>query len=184
MSERLPLIPVEAMTPAQRAVHDAIVSGPRAGIGGPFMAWLHSPQFADRAQSLGELVRFGTSISQRLKELGILMTARHWTAQFEWYAHEKLAREAGLEDAIIDAIRVGAPPPIADAAGRVVHQFTKELLDTRQVSDATFEEARETFGQAGVVELVGVLGYYTLVSMTLNVFEVEAPGPGLAHLDD
>ncbi len=184
MFKRLPALTVEAMSPAQRAVHDAIVSGPRAGIRGPFMAWLHSPEFADRAQSLGELVRFGTSLSQRLKELAILMTARHWTAQFEWYAHEKLAREAGLEDPIIDAIRTGAPPPIEDEAGRAVHNFTQELLATRQVSDKTFEQAREAFGQAGVVELVGVLGYYTLVSMTLNVFEVEAPGPGLAPLGE
>jgi 4-carboxymuconolactone decarboxylase len=182
MAKRLPELRVEDMSAAQRAVYDKIVSGPRAGIRGPFLAWLNSPEFADRAQSLGELVRFGTSLSQRLKELGILMIARHWTAQFEWYAHEKLAREAGLEDSIIDAIRVGATPEIEDEDGRIVHDFARELIDTFHVSDTTFARARDAFGEAGIAELIGVLGYYTLVSMTLNVFEVEAPGPGLAPL--
>ena len=116
MTKRLPDLPLDDMSPAQRAVHDKIVSGPRGGIRGPFMAWLQSPELADRAQSLGELVRFGTSVPTRLKELGILMTARHWTAQFEWYAHEKLAREAGLEDPIIDAVRVGAVPATASVS--------------------------------------------------------------------
>ncbi len=173
---RLPLLALEEMTAAQRAVWDAIAAGPRGPSRyGPFNAWLQSPEFADRAQDLGALLRFGTSIEGRLKELAILCVARHWTAQFEWYAHKKIALDAGLSASVIDAIEARRRPDFVNADEPAIYDFTQELLADRDVSDARYAAAEALLGRAGVVELVGVLGYYTLVSMTLNVFRAPLP---------
>lgn len=173
---RVPLLAPEDMTEAQRAVRDAIAAGPRGPSAfGPFNAWLQSPEFANRAQELGALLRFGTSIEPRLKELAILCVGRWWTAQFEWYAHKKLALEAGLSAAVIDALEARARPEFGNEDEAVVYDFAQELLARRDVSDARYAAAEALLGRAGVVELVGVLGYYTLVSMTLNVFRAPLP---------
>jgi 4-carboxymuconolactone decarboxylase len=166
----------EDMTDAQRAVMDAIQSGPRgANAHGPFKGWLASPDFADLAQKLGAYLRFETSIPARLKELAILCVARTWTAQFEWYAHRKLAIAGGLAEDIIDALKDRRRPDFVNDDETVVYEFAMELLQTHEVGDAKFAAAQEILGEAGVSELVGVLGYYTLVSMTLNVFEIPLP---------
>jgi 4-carboxymuconolactone decarboxylase len=159
----------ETMTPEQRRVAEAIVKGPRAGMRGPFNALLRSPALADKAQQLGEHVRFKTSLPPPLKELAILVTARHWTAQYEWYAHNRLAREAGLDPKICDAIAEGRKPAGMSAREAMVYEFCTELLATTQVSDATFAKTREHFGEAGVIELTVTCGYYSLVAMVLNV---------------
>ncbi len=163
------------MTPAQREAAAAIMSGPRGSMRGPFKALLQSPVLADRAQRLGAFVRFESSLPARLNELAILVVARHWTAQFEWYAHRELAEAAGLDPAIADAIALGRRPASMAADEAAIHDFALELLTTKQVSDATFARVRDLFGEAGVIDLVGALGYYTLVSMVLNVDRYELP---------
>jgi len=175
---RLPSLSPEDLTEDQRRVLDSIRAGPRGastGISGPFAGWLASPELADRAQNLGELIRFGTSVPARLKELGILYVARAWTAQFEWYAHKKFAIEGGLSLDVIDAIQVRRRPDFENDDEEAVYNFCVELHETHKVSDARFEAVKQHLGEAGASELVGILGYYTLVSMTLNVFEVPLP---------
>ncbi len=175
---RLPDIDVARMSPEQRKVHDAIVAGPRGKVEGPLRIWLTSPAFAARAQELGTFCRYQTSLGARLSELAILVTAAYWRAGFEWYAHEKFGREAGLASAVIDAIKAGTEPRFEHDDEAAVHAFARELLQTRRVSDATYARAAAALGPVGVVDLVGVLGYYGLISMTINAFQVPVPdGP-------
>src|SRR5262245_20061274 len=162
----------------QRRIVDEIASGPRGGLRGPSWPWLRSPVLADRAQKLGEFVRFNSTLPPRLFELAVLVTASIWKAQFEWYAHAPLAKKAGLGDEVVDALQRGARPSFAKPDEAAVYEFATELYARRRVSDGTYAAAVVQLGERGVVELVGVLGYYALVSMTLNVFGVEVPdGP-------
>lgn len=172
---RFPPIPPERMTPEQRAAAEAIASGPRGGLRGPFSALLRSPVLADRFQRVGEYLRFNSSIPAALNELAILITAREWTAQYEWYAHHRLAMQAGLSPAIAQAIAEGRRPEGMSADEALVYDFCTELHRTRTVSDATFERARARFGEQGVVDLIGVSGYYVAVAMVLNVAQVPLP---------
>lgn len=173
--ERLPAIPAEAMTPEQKRVAEAIMAGPRGSIRGPFAALLRSPVVADRVQSLGEYLRFNSSIPRALNELAILVTAREWSAQYEWYAHNRLAMQAGLPPHIAQAIAEGREPEGMDPDQRLVWTFCTELHRERGVSDATYAAAKARFGEQGVVDLVAVSGYYVLVAMTLNVSRVPLP---------
>jgi 4-carboxymuconolactone decarboxylase len=159
----------EEMTEEQRRAADAIVAGPRGGMRGPFNALLRSPELADRAQRLGEYVRFKSSLPARLNELAILVTAREWSAQYEWYAHRQLAEKAGLAPAIAAAIAEGRRPAQMDADETAVYEFCRELLSRREVSDATYKAVADRFGERGVVDLIAASGYYGLVSMVLNV---------------
>ena len=172
---RFPPLAPEAMTPAQRAAADAIRSGPRGGLRGPFQAWLRSPELANRLQRVGEFVRFSSSVPARLNELAILITARAWDAQFEWWAHHRLALEAGLDPQIAADIAEGRRPASMRPDETVVYDFCTELRTTRRVSDATLAAAQGLLGEQGVIELIGVSGYYDVVSMTLNVAEVALP---------
>jgi 4-carboxymuconolactone decarboxylase len=172
---RFPPLEPDRMNPEQRAAADAIRSGPRGGLLGPFQAWLRSPELANRLQKVGEFVRFNSSVPARLNELAILITARAWDAQFEWWAHHRLALEAGLEPAVAADIAEGRRPASMQADEAVVYDFCTELRTTRRVSDATLAAALELLGEAGVIELIGASGYYDLVSMTLNVAEVALP---------
>lgn len=174
---RFPELSPKSMTPAQREAAEAIRSGPRGGLAGPFNTWLRSPDLADRLQRVGEYVRFRSSLPQRLNELAILVTAIHWQAAFEWYAHYQLAEAAGLDKEILAALAAGRRPARMTEEERVIHDFARELHETRQVSDATFEAALRAFGEQGVVDLIGACGYYAVVSMTLNVAQVPVP-PG------
>lgn len=163
------------MTDSQRRFHDDIVSGPRGSMRGPFLAWIHSPDFADRAQKLGEYCRFNSVLEPRLSELAILITARNWTAQFEWFAHEPMALAGGLSPEVIADIRERKTPSFDEADEAAVYAFCMELHREHKVSDATYGKALAQVGEQGMVDLVGVLGYYGLVSMTLNVFEAALP---------
>lgn len=163
-----PLDPAELSAP-QRTAYEAIVSGPRGSVRGPFNALLRSPELADRLQRVGEYVRFNSSLPSRLNELAILVVARHWSAQYEWYAHRKLALEAGLDPRIAEDIAQGRRPAHMEDDEAAVYDFCNELHETRAVSDAAYAAALEKFGERGVIDLVGVSGYYTLVSMVLNV---------------
>jgi 4-carboxymuconolactone decarboxylase len=172
---RYPPLSLDEMTPAQREVAEAIQSGPRGGLRGPFQAWLRSPEIAQRLQKVGEYLRFSSSAPRRLNELAILITARAWDAQFEWYAHHRLALEAGLDPAVAADIAEGRRPAAMQADEAVVYDFCTELRATRRVGDETFARARDLLGEAGVIDLIAVSGYYDIVSMTLNVAEVALP---------
>jgi 4-carboxymuconolactone decarboxylase len=183
--ERLPPLAPERMTPRQREVAEAIAGGPRGGLRGPFQAWLRSPEVADRFQRVGEHVRFNSSIPPALNELAILVTAREWTAQFEWHAHHALAMKAGLPPAIAEAIARGERPEGLDADQRAVYDFAVELHRERSVSNAAYAAVVERFGEQGLVDLVAACGYYVAVAMTLNVARVPLPegvAPPLAPL--
>lgn len=169
--------PVEQFSDKQREVHDAIASGPRGAVRGPLGVWLWQPELAQQAQSLGQYCRYNSSLSPKLSEFAILMTGKHWGSEYEWQQHKQFALEAGITPEIIDSLRTGADLHTQDSQLLVVHKFTSELLNTRNVSQPTYDQAIEILGRESVVDLVGLLGYYTLISMTINVFEVDAPGP-------
>ena len=167
----------DEMTPAQKTMMEHLFAGERRGAGGPFNVLLRSPEMGDLAQQFGASMRFHSSLPKKLNEMAIIITARHWTAQYEWTAHRKAAAEAGLSESIIQAIAAGKRPSSMDPAETVVYNFGNELLNTKQVSDPVFKAAVEKFGERGVVDLIGVMGYYQLVSMLLNVDRYPlAPG--------
>ncbi|MDP6707556.1 MAG: carboxymuconolactone decarboxylase family protein [Alphaproteobacteria bacterium] len=165
----------EEMNDAQARIAGEIAAGPRGGLRGPFPAWLRSPELADRGQKLGEFIRFNTSFPPTLSELAILITARHWTAQYEWYAHARIAREAGIDAAVIEAIAKRERPPLDTEEAEIIYDFCTENYATHRVGDGLYARAVDAFGEKGVAELVGIMGYYTLVAMTLNVFELSVP---------
>ena len=185
--QRFKPIPPENLTPEQQVLADGIRSGPRGAIknsaaanagplGGPFNVWLRSPDIGNIIQSLGAPIRFRSSLPPKLNELAIIITARHWTAQYEWIAHHRLALEAGLDPAIGEDIAQGRRPAKMSADEAIVHDFSRELHDTQGVSDATYKAALDRFGERGVMDLIAVNGYYVLVSMTLNVDRTPLPG--------
>ncbi|MBV1797427.1 carboxymuconolactone decarboxylase family protein [Siccirubricoccus sp. G192] len=176
---RLPPLPAEQLTPEQRRVADGIAGGPRGALRGPFPAMLRSPEVADRFQKVGEYLRFNSSIPADLNEMAILITAREWSAQFEWYAHHILAMKAGLPPGIAAQLAEGKRPEGMTEDQRIIYDFCTELHRTRFVSDATYAAAKARFGEQGVVDLIAVSGYYVAVAMTLNVAQVPLP-PGVA----
>jgi len=145
-----------------------LFAGPRAGANGPFNVLLRSPEIGDLGQQFGASTRFQSSLPQKLYELAILVTARHWTSQYEWQAHHRSALQAGLSPAIADAIAAGRRPAAMQKDEEAVYNFSSELLTTKQVSDATFNAAKGAFGERGVVDLIAVIGWYNTVSMLLN----------------
>ncbi len=166
----------ETMTPEQKRAVDAIQSGPRgAGLRGPFTALLRSPELCDLVQRLGAYVRYGSSIPARLNELAIVMTGRKWTAQYEFHAHRRFAIQAGLKPEICDAIAAGVRPQAMQDDEAAVYDFCTELLETGQVSDIHFTRVKDRFGERGAIDLIGAVGYYSLVSMVLNVDRVPLP---------
>lgn len=171
---RLAPLDLEQLTPEQQQVADEIVAS-RGGLRGPFDPWLRSPGLADHAQKLGGYCRFGSVLPGALRELAILLTGKQWKAQFEFWAHARLAQQEGVPDEVIEAIRAGTKPSFASEAEQVVYDFVTEYFRTHRVSDDTYERAHAALGERGVVDLVGTVGYYGLVSMTLNVFDVGLP---------
>jgi 4-carboxymuconolactone decarboxylase len=171
---RLPAIPEDQLTPEQRSLMGAIASGPRGTfkMSGPFFCYLHAPAFGELAQKLGAYCRFGTSIAPRLTEFAILTTAHLWKAQYEWAAHEPQALKAGVKPATIQALRAGRKPSSAPKDERALYAFIKELYANRRASDRAYKAAHAVVGDTGMVELVGLLGYYAMVAMTLNVFRM------------
>ena len=170
------------MTDAQRKVYKEIASGPRGGVRGPFNALLRSPELADRAQKFGEYVRFQSSLPERLKEFAILITARHWTAQYEWHAHHALALKAGLSPQLAADLARGMRPAGMKGDEAAVYDFCSELQEKKSVGDSAFKAVADQFGERGVVDLIAVTGYYTLVSMVLNVDRHPIPGGAPAPL--
>jgi len=182
MSRHIPVTP-ESMTDAQRAVHDAIAGGPRGHVRGPFPVLLHSPKIADHVQKLGGYIRYECGLPDRLRELAVLITSRFWRAEFEWFAHHNLAREAGISAEAIEAIRTGGRPQFSDPAEEAVYAFCTALHETHQVDDATYARVQEVLGQELLTDLVAMSGYYTMLAMTLNVYQVPLPD-GKRAFDD
>jgi 4-carboxymuconolactone decarboxylase len=173
-------VPAEhELTGEQRALLDSIRSGPRGGgtgIRGPFAVFLHAPAFGELAQKLGGHCRFNTSVDPRLSEFAILCTARFWRAQYEWFAHAPIAERAGVKPATIRDLQAGRTPKSAARDERAIYDFFQELYKTRRVSDRTYKRVRAVLGgDAATVEFVGILGYYVLVSMILDVFRMSPP---------
>ena len=175
---RLALIDEPHMNDAQRALMEAIRSGPRGKSitpRGPFAVWLHAPEFGHLAQALGGHCRYKTALPPRLSEFAILCTARLWRAQYEWFAHAPMAEKAGVKTKTIQDLRAGRLPKSAAKDERAIYDFVQELYKTKRVSDRTYKRVHAFLGDAGMVELVGILGYYVMISMTLNVFRMMPP---------
>jgi 4-carboxymuconolactone decarboxylase len=175
------------MNAEQKKLLDVLLAGPRGGDNaspeavqkmlrrGPFNAWMRSPDLGNRLQNVGEYIRFKTSLPLRLNELAILITAREWTSQYEWYAHYPLAMKAGLDPRVADELALGRRPSAMTDDEAAVYDFCIQLHRTRKVDETTFNRALAVLGEQGVVDLIGVSGYYTAVSMTLNVAQVMPP---------
>ncbi len=166
------------MTEAQRKLRDAILSGPRGirkNLNGPFAIWLQAPEFGFLAQALGAHVRYRTALSPRQSECAILCVGAIWKAQYEWFAHKPMAEKAGVKPQTIADIKACRPPRSAPKDERAIFDFVRELHKTRRVSDKTYKRLHAIFGNQGMVELIGILGYYSLISMTLNVFRADLP---------
>ncbi len=176
-SPRLPALDLARLSRAQQALLETISSGPRGRFSnsGPFAVYLHAPGFGNLAQQLGGYVRFGTSVPPRLSEFAILCTARYWKAQYEWAAHAAIAAKQGVKPATIRDLQAGRAPKSAPRDEMAIYALVTELYATRRVSDATYKRVHMLLGDAGMVELVGILGYYVMVAMTLNVFRMPVP---------
>jgi len=172
---RFPDLPREGMSDAQKRVYDAIAGGPRGSVRGPFAVLLRSPELADRVQKLGEHLRFHSTLPARLNEFAILINARFWGSKYEWYAHRPLALKGGLAESIADDVANGRRPAGMKDDEALVFDFCSVLHRQHFVDDALFTRAVLVLGEQGVVDLIGVSGYYTLVSMVLNVAEVPLP---------
>lgn len=165
----------DEMAPAQRTMTENILAGPRTAMGGPFNVLLRSPELGDLSQALGAYIRFNSSLPGTLRELAIIMTARHWTAHFEWYAHKNAALAEGLDPAIVDAIAAGRRPESMQADEAIVYDLCNEIFTDHRVGDATFNAAIDALGERSVVDVIGTVGYYSMVSMVLNLDEYPLP---------
>jgi len=173
--DRFKPLTYDQLTPEQKTLVEHLYAGERGGMNGPFNVLLRSPEVGDAAQKLGAQLRFHTSLNARQRELAIIITGRAWKAQYEWYAHKRLALEAGINKAAVDAIAKGARPTGLQPDEQVVYNFCDELIKTHQVSDATFHAAVEKLGERGVVDMTALVGYYHLVSMLLNIDRYPMP---------
>ncbi|GLT11563.1 4-carboxymuconolactone decarboxylase [Sulfitobacter porphyrae] len=183
--QRLPAPDPATYNARQQEIHDAIASGPRGGVRGPLAVWLHRPELAARAQDLGRYCRYDTVLDPRLSELAILVTGRVFGSEYEWQIHKGHALQAGLSPRIIEDIRQNRRPDFDDPAEAVVHDVSRAAHETRNVDDALYARATEVLGTQALVDLVGMLGYYTLISLTINIFKVppmgDNPAPELSN---
>ena len=180
--DRFKPLTYDEMTPAQKTMIEHVLTGPRGSTDGPFNVQLRSPEMGDLGQQFGAATRFATSVPRKLYELAIIITARHWTAQFEWTAHHRSALQAGVSPAVCDAIAQGRRPSAMPPDEEAVYNFATELLEKKQVSDATFDAAKKVLGERGVVDLISVMGWYGTVSMYLNVDRYPLPEGSQAEL--
>ena len=179
---RLKLLSPSEMNAAQKETYDESIAGKRGAPPAPMMAWLNSPEMARHATRLGEVLRFDTIFPPKLSEIAILVTARHWTAHYEWYAHKRLALAGGLNIKIIDAIRDRRTPEFSDPKAQMIYDVAKSLHEGHGLTDALYAEAIALLGERGLVEIIGLCGYYTMVSMTLNAFEFDLPEGEVSEL--
>jgi 4-carboxymuconolactone decarboxylase len=176
-SSRLPAFALDNLSTEQQALVEAIKSGPRGRFHneGPFAVYLHAPGYGKLAQALGGYLRYHTSLPPRLKEFAILCTAQYWKAQYEWHAHAPMAENDGVKPTAIRDLKSGRPAKSAAKDEIAIYEFVKELYAKRRVSNAAYARVHKVIGDTGMVELIGILGYYSLISMTLNVFRMPLP---------
>ena len=179
---RLKLLSPGEMNEDQKKTYDESIAGKRGAPPAPMMAWLNSPEMARHATRLGETLRFNTMFPAKLSEIAILVTARHWTSHYEWFAHQRLALKAGLDPKIVDALRDRRTPKFDDPKGQLVYDVAKSLHEGHGVAKSLYDEAVKVVGERGVVEIIGLCGYYTMVSMTLNTFEFPLPEGQVSEL--
>ncbi len=173
---RVPDLSAGERTPEQSRIYEEI-AGPRGGVvRGPFAIWLRNPELADKANQLGNVLRIKGLLDKRLFELAILVVARSWTAQYEWYAHAQAALAAGLDAAIVDSLREGREPVFSRADERLVYKVSRELQTQRALGDATYREAEALLGLPLLIELISVVGFYTMVAIVLVGFDAPVPG--------
>jgi 4-carboxymuconolactone decarboxylase len=184
MTDRLGPIPTEQMTPQQRAAAQSVIDGPRGALYGPFVPLLRSPELMDCAQRMGEYLRYRSAIGTRLSELAILVTARAWNQQVEWAIHAPIAAQAGIAQEVIDAIAARRVPAGLTTEEQAVFDFCTELQRDKKVSDATYAAAAHCFGQHGVVDLMGLCGYYTFLAMVMNAARTVAPSSSAPPLPE
>ncbi len=174
-TDRMPAIPLEKMTDAQKKAAEEIINGPRGALYGPFVPLIRSPELMDRVQKLGEYLRYHSAVGQRLTELVILITARHWSQKVEWAIHAPLAIDAGIKPETVRAIAEHRAPIGAPDDEQIVYRFCIELQQTKNISDATYQRAVEKFGEQGVMDMLGINGYYTLLAMVMNGARTAVP---------
>jgi 4-carboxymuconolactone decarboxylase len=174
MNERMPPLSLDKMNDAQRKAAEELIAGPRKGIFGPFIPLLRAPELMDRLQKVGEYLRFKSSLEPRISEFIMLLVARGWTQQFEWATHVPLALKAGISEETVGALQEGRRPRKMASDEELVYDFCDELLRTKGVCDDTYRRAVEAFGETGVIDILGVAGYFVTVSMVLNVARTPA----------
>ena len=179
--DRMPPLAAEKMNEAQRKAAAELTAGPRKGVKGPFVPLIRSPELMDRLQKVGEYLRFQSSLEQRISELIMLIVSREWTQHFEWSVHVPLGRKAGLASETIDAIAEGRRPSGMPVDEEIVYDFCDELLRTKGVSETTYRHAVKAFGENGVVDIVGVAGYFTTISMVMNAAHTPPVPDGSVH---
>ena len=182
---RIDPIPLDRMTPEQRRINDAI-AGKRGGgpAKGPFGLWLRTPELAEKAAALGDYLRANLVIPQKLQELAILVVARHWTAQYEWFAHARHAAAVGIDPAVVEAIRTRREPVIRDDKEAIVYRVAKELCESRNLSDDAYARAITLLGEQAVIDLVTTIGFYVMVAVVLVGFRVDIPDGGAKPLPE
>lgn len=183
-ADRLPPLPEERWTEAQRRAAAEIVSGPRGALVAPFVPLLRSPELMSHAQRMGEYLRFRSAIGTRLSELAILVTARQWSQQVEWAIHAPIALRAGLSAGIVEAVGAGRRPDAMSADEAAIHDFSIELHRDRAVSDPVWADVVGRFGEHGAIDLIGLCGYYAFLSMVMNAARTPAPPSSAAPLRD
>ena len=179
---RLKLLSPGEMNPEQKSTYDELIASKRGKPPPPMMAWLNSPEMAKHATRLGAFLRFDTVFPAKLSEIAILVTARHWTSHYEWYAHKRLALTGGMDPKIVDDIRDRRTPTFDDPKGQMIYDVAKSLHEGHGLSKALYDEAVKALSERGLVEIIGLCGYYTMVSMTLNTFEFELPDGQVSEL--
>ena len=179
---RLKLLSPGEMNADQKQTYEEAIAGKRGAAPAPMMAWLNSPDMARHATRLGEQLRFNTIFPAKLSEIAILVTARHWTSHYEWFAHKRLALKGGMDPRIIDAIRDRRTPEFDDPKGKIIYEVSKSRHEGHGVAQPLYDEAVRLVGERGITEIIGLCGYYTLVSMTLNTFEFGLPDGEVSDL--
>src|ERR1700732_2945586 len=179
---RLKLLSPGEMSGDQKETYDESSAGTRGPPPAPMMAWLNSPEMARHATRLGGVLRFDTMFPAKLSEIAILVTARHWTSHYEWYAHKRLALKGGMDPKIIEDIRDRRTPYFDDPSGQMIYDVAKSLHETHGLTKTLYDEAVRVLTVRGLVEIIGLCGYYTMVSMTLNTFEFDLPEGEVSEL--
>lgn len=181
---RLKLLSPDDMSDDQRRTYDESIASKRGSPPPPMMAWLNSPEMARHATRLGAMLRYDTQFPAKLSEIAILVTARHWTAHYEWYAHKQLALAGGMDPALIEDIRCRRTPAFDDPQAKMIYDVAKSLHEGKAIAQPLYDEAIKLLGERGVVEIIGLCGYYTLVSMTLNAFQFDLPPGETSELEE